>query len=90
LFSFGKFSHEKRLAKALRQRPLDAEALQALKAAVNDNHRFLELPTGLLRTLYRQAEKAMQEVPEQSPLWYTLYHIFRPSVGEYENRFRAR
>lgn len=90
MFSFGKFSHEKRLARALHRRPLEPDALQALKAAVNDNHRFRELPTELLYKLYRQAEKAMAEVPERSPLWWTLYHIFRSSVGEYENRFRAR
>ena len=90
MFSFGQFSHEKRLAKALRRRPLEPDALEALKAAINDNHRFRELPTGLLHKLYRQAEKAMAEVPEKSPLWWTLYPIFRPSVGEYENRFRAR
>lgn len=90
MVSFGTFSHEKRLAKALRQRPLEPEALEALKAAINDNHRFRELPTDLLYKLYRQAEKAMTEVSEKSPLWWTLYHIFRSSVGEYENRFRAR
>jgi|GEM_PF-3906373 len=32
----------------------------------------------------------MQEVPEKSPLWWTLYAIFRSSIGEYQNRFRAQ
>lgn len=89
MFSFGKFSHEKRLASALKRRPLEPDALQALKADVFDNNRYRELPTDLLNKLYKQAKKAMEEVPEESPLWWTLYHIFRSSVGEYENRFRG-
>lgn len=90
MFSLGRFSHEERLAKALRRRPLEPDALEELRAAVNDNHRFRELPTDLLYKLYRQAEKAMGEVPEKSPLWWSLYHIFRSSIGECQNRFRAR
>ena len=48
VFSFGKFAHEKRLAKALRRRPLEPDALEALKAALTDHHRFRELPIDLL------------------------------------------
>lgn len=90
MFSFGKFAHEKRLAKALRRRPLEFDAIQEPDAVVNTDHRFRELPIDLLYTLATQAEKAMQEVPEQSPLRHRLYSIFRSSIGEYENRNRVR
>lgn len=71
------------LAKVLCRRPLEPDALEALKVAVTDNLRFRELPTELLYRLYRQAEKAMKELPEKTPPgWRTLYHLFRPSVGE--------
>lgn len=89
MFYLGTFAHEKRLAKALRQRPLEFDAIQELHAAVIDHHQFRDLPGGFLYRLAMQAQQAMQEVPEQSPLWKRLYSIFRSCIGEYENRFRA-
>lgn len=88
MIGFGKFAHEKRLAKALRKRPLDANAVDALMTAVCS--RVHELPWGLLWKLHVQAKQAMDEVTEQSPLWIPLYQIFRSALGEVQNRSRAQ
>lgn len=87
MFFFGKFANERRLSKALRKRPLDPDALEALDTALRE--RRFELPWGLLWKIHVDAKKAMDEVGKDSPLWMDLYHIFRTALGEVQNRSRA-
>lgn len=88
MFTFRKFAHQRRLVKTLKQRPLDGDALEALRIELDARRQ--ELPWGLLWKLHLQAKKAMDELTEASPLWTPLYHIFRSSLGEVQDRTRAQ
>jgi len=88
VFAFGKFAYQRRLAKALRQRPLDGDAIEELRIEVDA--RGQELPWGLLWKMHLQAKEAMDGLTEESPLRKSLYQIFRSSLGEVQNRTRAR
>lgn len=87
MFFFGKFANERRLSKALRKRPLDPDALEALHTALGERRH--EMPWGLLWKMHVDAKKAMDEVGQDSPFWMPLYYIFRSALGEVQNRSRA-
>ncbi len=84
---FGKFAHQRRLAKGLRKRPLDPATVEELETVIDSQHK--ELPFGRLWKTMELSEKAKSDVREDDPLHPALARIFRSSIWEIQNRSRG-
>ncbi len=84
---FGKFARHRRLAKGLRNRPLDRATVEELDTVIDTQYK--ELPWGLLWTTMELSEKAKSEVREDDPLHPALSRILRSTTWEIQNRSRG-
>jgi len=87
LFSYGKFAHQRRLAKGLRKRPLDRTTIEELDTVIDTQYK--ELPWGLLWKTMELSKKARAEVREDDPLHAALSRILRSTTWEIQNRSRG-
>jgi len=87
LFSYGKFAHQRRLAKGLRKRPLDRTMIEELDTVIDTQYK--ELPWGLLWKTMELSKKARAEVREDDPLHAALSRILRSTTWEIQNRSRG-